>query len=358
MSTPSHRTHVYVGLAGESALAVGREGHPLGTGGLYRRAEGEAEWTSMTRGLPEAPQVRALLVHPANPAVVFAGTQAGVYRSENRGESWTATQSLQGDVWSLAIHPHNHHILFAGYDQGRVCRSTDGGASWQQMHTKAIVYPHITMRPQEIVKRVIGIAIDANNPDDVYGAVEVGGLIASRDGGEHWESLTDGHYTRLGPVDLHGVQVNPTAPGLVYIITQLAMFRSRQRGRNWELVPIEEMFDGGAYCRGLTIAPDNPRTMYLAAGAGGGSAPPGTTEAGVLLRSQDAGETWSRVALGEVAPSRMFQMAIDPAAPSHLYCATRDGQVYSSADGGTQWTKSQIPGEMSRGRHVYPLACG
>ena len=358
MTTQNHRTHVYVGLAGESSLVLGAKGTPLGSGGLYRRAEGETEWSSMTQGLPDAPQVRALLVHPDNPAVVFAGAQDGVYRSEDRGESWSATDSLKGDVWSLAIHPHNPDILFAGYDEGRVCRSTDGGATWQQMNTKGITFPHITMHPHEIVKRVIGIAIDANNPDDVYGAIEVGGLIASRDGGANWESITDGHYTRLGPVDLHGVQVNPTASGLVYIITQLAMFRSRNRGSGWEFVPIEEMFEGGSYCRGLTIAPDDPKTMYLAAGAGGGSAPAGTEEAGILARSRDAGETWERVDLGEVAPSRMFQIAIDPAAPSHIYCVARDGQVYSSDDGGESWSKSQIPGEMSRGRHVYPMACG
>lgn len=193
---------------------------------------------------------------------------------------------------------------------------------------------------------------------DVYGAIEVGGLIASRDGGETWASITDGHYTRLGPVDLHGVQVSPTAPGLVYIITQLAMFRSRNRGSRWELVPIEDMFPGGAYCRDLIVAPDDPQTMYLAAGAGGGGAPPGTEEAGVLMRSQDAGETWEQVALGEVASSRMFQITIDGVAPSHIYCCARDGEVYSSNDRGESWSKSIIPGNMSRGRHVYPMVCG
>lgn len=358
MTTEHHRTHVYVALAGESSLIVGAEGTPLGEGGLYRQADGEQVWTRMTTGLPEEPQVRALLLHPENPAVLFAGTQAGVYRSEDRGASWRATDSLQGDVWSLAMHPHDPNIMFAGYDRGRVCRSEDGGTSWRQMHTETIVFPHITMHPQEIVKRVIGIAIDAHNPQDVYGAIEVGGLIASRDGGATWESLTDGHYTRLGPVDLHGVQVSPTAAGLVYIITQLAMFRSRHRGRRWEFVPIAEMFPGGSYCRGLIVAPDDPRTMYLAAGAGGGSAPPGTEETGVLLRSQDAGETWERVDLGEVPPSRMFQVAIDQAAPSHVYCCTRDGQVYSSYDGGESWSRSQMPGDMSRRRHVYPMVCG
>ena len=167
-----------------------------------------------------------------------------------------------------------------------------------------------------------------------------------------------GSYVRNNTLDLHGVQVSPAAPGSVYIITQIAMFRSRDRGDHWEHVRIEEMFPGGAYCRDLLVAPDDPTTMYLAAGAGGGGAPAGTVEAGALLRSRDIGDTWERVDLGVTPPSRMFQIAIDRAAPSQVYCCARDGQVYGSNDGGDTWSEDQVPVEMSRSLHVYPMVCG
>lgn len=358
MTQPSHTTHVYVGLAGEHPLVVGAPPANLGEGGLFRRADGEGQWRDITNGLPQNPQVRALAIHPEDPKVVYAGTQDGVFRSGDRGENWESTGSEKGEVWSLAFHPNNSDIVFAGYDRGAICRSDDGGETWQKTHTADVVFPHITMHPTEIVKRVIGISFDPSNPQDVYGAIEVGGLVASRDGGEHWESITDGHYTRMGPVDLHGVQVNPSAPGLVYIITQLAMFRSRTRGSQWEFVPLEEMFPGGSYCRGLIVAPNDPNTMYLAAGAGGGSAPQGTEEEGALYRSRNAGETWDRVDLGDTPPSRMFQIAIDPALPSHVYCTAYRGEVYSSYDSGDTWSKSLLPVEASRARHVYPMVCG
>ena len=358
MASNSHSTYVYIGLGGEYPLVIGAPPIDLPPGGLYRRKDGEEEWIDISSGLPDGPQVRALMVHPENPAVIFAGTHQGVYRSNDRGEDWEALPSRQGEVWSLAAHPQNPNILYAGYDQCTIQRSEDGGVSWNTMNTSSVKFPNITMEPTEICKRVIGICSDHANPSDVYGAIEVGGLVASRDGGDNWESITDGHYTRLGPVDLHGVQVNPAAPGLVYIITQLAMFRSRENGANWEFVPIDEMFPGGSYCRDLVCAPNDPSTMYLAAGAGGGSSPPNTIEEGVLLRSKDTGETWSKVDIGETAPSRMFQIAIDPAAPSHVYCCAKDGQVYSSYDSGDTWSKSQVPGEMSRRHHVYPMVCG
>ena len=353
-----HKTYVYVGLGGESALLLGTDGPALDQGGLYRRGDGDETWDDISEGLTAHPQVRALLIDPHDPKVIFAGTHNGIYRSDDRGKHWERQDSPQGDVWSLSAHPHDPNIMFAGYDRSIICRSQDAGATWQKTNTAEVVFPHITMHPREIVKRVIGISVDPGNPDDVYGAVEVGGLVASRDGGDSWVSATDGHYTQTGPVDLHGVQVNPSATGLVFIITQLAMFRSRQRGHHWELVPLKEMFPGGSYCRGLIVAPDDPNTMYLAAGAGGGSAPAETQQAGALVRTQDSGETWEDVDLGEIPASRMFQIAIDRLAPSHIYCCTRDGLVYSSDNQGNTWSKSQIPVEMSRTNHVYPMVCG
>ena len=351
MTTNGHTTHVYVGLAGE--------GDNIAEGGLYRMALG-GEWQPSEKGLPSQPQVRALLVHPDRPSVLYAGTQQGVYRSGDRGEHWEALEAPRDgqDVWSLAFHPSDPDVIFAGYEPCSIYRTLDGGETWRQMDTERVHYPNVTTYMQPLAKRVIGIAADPSDPSDVYGAVEVGGLLASRDGGESWDSITDGLYVRNNTVDLHGVQVSAAVPGMVYIITQVAMFRSRDRGGRWEHVRFGEMFPGGSYCRGLIVAPDDPRTMYLAAGAGGGGAPQGTQEAGALFRSRDVGETWERIDIGGTPASRMFQIAIDRAAPSNVFCCAGYGQFYASGDGGDNWTGSEIPVEMSRSRHVYPMVSG
>lgn len=352
MAPQNHQTHVYIGLAGE--------GENIEEGGLYRCADGDGTWQSITDGLPPNPQVRSLQLHPENPEVVYAGTNLGVYRSNDRGDHWEALEKPRPamDVWSLAIHPQDPNTIYAGYEPCAIYRSQDCGESWYKMNTDRVKFPHITTYMPPLGKRVIGIAPDPADPNDIYGAIEVGGLLASRDGGESWDSIIDGPFLRNNTLDLHGVQVSPAAPGTVHIITQVAMFRSRDRGHHWEHVQFEEMFPGGSYCRGLLVAPNDPKTMYLAAGAGGGGAPAGTQDEGALFRSHDIGETWERVDLGETPPNRMFQIAIDRQAPSHVYCCTRDGLVYSSHDGGNAWTKSQVPVEMSRGRHVYPMVCG
>ena len=65
------KSYVYVGLGGETAA-----GRPIQSG-LYRMVEGDGGWESLTTGLPQAPAIRSVAIHPLNPAIVYAGTQAG-----------------------------------------------------------------------------------------------------------------------------------------------------------------------------------------------------------------------------------------------------------------------------------------
>lgn len=352
MAANEHQTYVYVGLAGE--------GESVGQGGLYRYAVRDDAWQSIAQGLPTMPQVRALLIRPDNPATLYAGTQHGLFRSDDRGEHWQPLDSPlgAGEVWSLASHPEDPEVLFAGYEPCAIYRSRDGGARWHRMDTERVVFPHITTYMPPLAKRVIDLAADPANPLDMYAAVEVGGLLGSRDGGESWTSLIDGPYLRNNTLDLHAVGLSSAAPGTVYIATQVALFRGREHGRHWEHARVDELFPGGSYCRDLLVAPDDPGVIYLAASAGGGGAPPGTPEAGALFRSRDGGESWERVDIGEVPPSRMAQVAIDRAAPAIVCCCTQRGQVYLSQDGGEAWLRKQVPLELSRERHIYAMVCG
>ena len=352
MVATNHRTYTYVGMAGE--------GDFIGDGGIFRQADGEDGWQDISAGLPGNPQVRALLLRSDNSSVVYAGTQDGVYRSSDRGASWEALSDPSDDreVWSLAANPSDPDTIFAGYEPCAIARSRDGGNTWQDMDTSGVIFPHITTYMPPLGKRVIGIAIDPVDPNNMYAAIEVGGLLASHDGGETWAQLMDGPYLRNNTLDLHAAQVSAADHDTVQIATQIAMFRGKQNGTRWEHVQVDDMFPGGSYCRDLAIAPDDPSTIYLASGAGGGAAPPDTVPEGALFRSKDLGETWERLELSDVPPGRMMQVSIDPAAPSRISCAAYSGEVYSSSDNGQTWKKSMLPVESTRYLHIYPMVCG
>src|SRR5437879_5800121 len=119
----SAASFVYAGLAGDTGL-----GYTVQSG-LYRSQGGESPWEAIGDGLPPAPEVRAIAVHPARPATVFVGTQAGVYRSEDHGAHWVrlAARAPGLAVWSLLLHPRDPDTVFAGYEPAAIYRSTDGG---------------------------------------------------------------------------------------------------------------------------------------------------------------------------------------------------------------------------------------
>jgi photosystem II stability/assembly factor-like uncharacterized protein len=94
--------------------------------GVLKSVDGGITWRRM--GLTRGP-VLALAVDPQEPKVVYAGTDAGLFKSTDAGASW---QSLQGAlegvrVETLALDPEHQQTLYAGTDRG-VYWSTDGGS--------------------------------------------------------------------------------------------------------------------------------------------------------------------------------------------------------------------------------------
>jgi len=59
-----------------------------------------------------------------------ADTSWGIYRSANKGLSWTKLGVVRAETWSLTLHPGG--ALFAATDTG-VYRSSDGGAAWKRI---------------------------------------------------------------------------------------------------------------------------------------------------------------------------------------------------------------------------------
>src|SRR5262249_58451070 len=79
------------------------------------------------------------------------------------------------------------------------------------------------------------------NPSELYGAIEVGGVIRSLDGGEHWENMSHGQYVNDDPVDMHGVLVGRWRPGTVFAIGRAGLFTSADQGEHWASAQLEPL---------------------------------------------------------------------------------------------------------------------
>jgi len=119
-------------MASKGNILVGT----VGQGVMLSADDGES-WTraSVRQGMHSDCIVRALREDARHPEVVFAGTDMGLYRSDDRGMKWRLLDNpIKGSVvWSVAIDPIDSTVMFAGTgtpSQPRIFRSTDGGKSW------------------------------------------------------------------------------------------------------------------------------------------------------------------------------------------------------------------------------------
>ncbi len=327
-------SYLYVGLAGETA--PGR----VVKSGLYRMAADDDRWELLTRGLPEAPAVRAIATHPELPDTVYVGTQHGVYRSPDHGEHWERLNVPDHGLpaWSLLFDPRDPDILYAGYENCEIYRSEDGGEHWRELPV-TVRFPEVTVAPgANTAKRILELAANPTNPDEIYGAIEVGGVIRSLDAGEHWENVSHGQYLNDDTVDMHGVLVGRWHPGTVFAVSRAGLFRSTDQGRHWASAPLEPLNQKGqTYCRDIREVPGDPKTIWVAAGAAFRS------DVGALFRSNDGGLSWSRVEMSVQPKTTMFAIAFDERQPRRMYCATSGGEVFASADGGGSWAERPLP---------------
>jgi photosystem II stability/assembly factor-like uncharacterized protein len=114
-------------------LTVGEDPQTLyaaaGDAGLLRSIDGGLTWA----GVSEVPDEGAIAVvyTPATGRLYVStlGDQAGLYMSEDGGQSW-AFAGLKGILLALAVSPANPDHLIAVNQDGEVFASRDNGISW------------------------------------------------------------------------------------------------------------------------------------------------------------------------------------------------------------------------------------
>ncbi len=156
------------------------------SGGVYKSIDGAAHWEKVNNGLvpPEmvkssrALNVTAIHVDPYEPNTVYAATLSGLYRSTDAARSWTRIGESLPDqmIISLLLDRTRAGVLYVIGREG-VFRSEDRGETWKALNTGLA-----TLNVRSIAQSLI-------DPKTFFVGTNGSGLYRSRDGGETWEPM-------------------------------------------------------------------------------------------------------------------------------------------------------------------------
>ena len=253
-------------MAHDYTLCVGTVG-----GGLSCSPDGGTTWNRIRQPIPSESNVRALTVYPDNPHRLLAGSDVGLYRSEDAGTSWEKLESPMDDlqIWSVAVDPADSDTIFVG-TRPEAFRSRDGGKTWQALSIG------VTMPCPIGIPRTTNVIVDPRDSAIVWAGIEVDGVYQSRDGGDTWF-----HLPALGPDpfhgDIHGLALRPGQETAVYATSPFGIATSTDEGENWDYhyFPKFHASDARSYCRGVLLKADDPNVIFV----GNGDTIPGVTGA-------------------------------------------------------------------------------
>jgi photosystem II stability/assembly factor-like uncharacterized protein len=177
--------------------------------------------------------------------VLFAGTDAGLFRSSNLGTTWEQVKAagLTGFPVLAVDAPSNGAARLAARTSSGLFISVDLGRTWQPaMLPDASYY-------------LYDLALPANRDVAILAATSRG-LLRSNDEGAHWTLVTEG----VPAATVDSVQFNPEQKLEAFLVQYGTVYRTVDGGESWQPFSDDGLRD--AAIRILWFSPDLPRRMF------------------------------------------------------------------------------------------------
>ncbi len=314
------------------------------SGGVWRTTNAGTTWEPIfdNEGVSTIGDVA---VAPSDLSLVWVGTGEpnnrqssswgnGVYKSTDGGKSWT-NMGLKDShhIGRIVIHPSNPEVVYVaalgrlwGPNKERgVYKTTDGGKTW----TQALFVNEDT--------GVVDIAMDPQSSDTLYAAAYKrrrtaygfngggpdGAIYKTTDGGATWRRLSKGlPYADGGDVGRIGLCIYRRNPNIVYAVIQHAkggVFRSEDKGESW--TRMSDTNPRPSYYSRIVVDPNNDLRIWVL------GAP--------MYYSEDGGKTFVTSRVTRIHGD-YHALWINPANSNHMIAGT-DGGIHWSYDGGRTW---------------------
>lgn len=240
------------------------------------------------------------------PGRIWAGTHpGGLFRSDDRGDSWQLVRSL--------------------WDSPKRAEWFGGGYDWPGIHS---------------------VLVDPRDSKHILVGISCGGAWASEDDGATWEVRARGMFAEYMPPekrddpdvqDPHRIAACADHPDVLWTQHHNGIFRSTDRGRQWEHVPAARPSGFGF---GVVAHPNDPATAWFAPAIKDEKRIPVDAKM-VVSRTRDGGKHFDVLSAG--LPNQSYDLvyrhALDIAADGRtLAMGSTTGSVWLSDNGGDDWT--------------------
>ena len=284
----------------------------------------------------------------------FGATGGGVWKTIDGGSNWKniSDKYFGGSIGAVAVAPSDPTVLYVGEGENTlrgnvsegfgIWRSDDGGRSWKQIGLND-------------TRHIARIVIHPKNPDIVwvaavghlFGPNQERGVYKTIDGGKTWKKVLFSDK-QSGSIDL---VMEPGNPSVLYASTWTvlrtpyslesggrgsALWKSIDGGETWQKLNDKKGFPGKTVIGniGIAVSASNPERVYALV----------ESEKGGLLKSDDAGETWTNISTDQNIRQRAWyysRIFVDPKNPDIVYAL--NANLYRITDGGKTLKQINTP---------------
>lgn len=302
-----------------------------GRAALRKSEDGGATWKAADHGLV-ANRVQKVVADPSAPGTLFVQVgSAELHKTSDGGATWRRVEALpaQGELDQVTLDPLNPGTLYAHAPEG-VWKSTDRGASWTRIFSPG----------------ALALAFDPTHRGTLYAVSSDQALLhRSMDGGLSWTRIGDTSFRFAnlafappaipgGPAILYGTGYRKGTDPYAWDYRN-ELRRSTDGGQTWETLITTAHF--GTPFTALLVPPFRPQAVVAAFTETAGGDRVGLPLEGGVYRSLDGGRNWKVFRLAADKPP-VLALILDRRSPDRLFAGSTGGRLYTSTDGGGTWS--------------------
>jgi hypothetical protein len=250
-----------------------------------------------------------------------------------------------GKVWHLAPSLTDRDTVLAGIEDAALFRSTDGGATWNELSGLRGHGSGPSWQPGAGGLCLHTIVQDPRSEERITVAISAAGVFRTDDGGASWQPRNVGLRSEGIPDEdaevghcVHKLAMHPARPDTLFMQKHWDVMRSDDGGDSWREVSGDLPTDFGF---AIGVHAHEPETVYVVPITSDSEhyPPDGALR---VFRSRTGGGEWEPLSRGLPQEHCYVDvlrdcLAVDALDPCGLYLGTTGGQVYASADEGETW---------------------